>query len=320
VLKYGVLTIDGPAISRARGNKASFYDMVTRHVDGMTEELGANCAFDLFRGGNGIRGRRLSISGNVVTLTSKRDVENFRRGMTLQASPNANGSSPRTGSAKVVSLDRANKKITLDDAALIISFADNDYLFRKGDPANCMEGMETSTPLSAPVAAESFRGIDRSVDVEALAGSRIDNVAAYPEEIIGDLAVEIGIIGKKVSRASIYPVHFQSIVKRTGAQVQYTNPGGTADIGFESLIIHTAGGPVRVVSDPDVPTDRIRVYRPDAHCIMYTDEEMIHVIRDDGKPSQRSAATDGLEFRFRFQGNYLQEDQASHGVGSQVAL
>jgi len=314
-LKYGVLTLDGPSMLRARGNKGSFYDFVTRHSDGMLDELGANIAFDLFRDGVGLRGRRASIAGNVVTLTSQRDVDNFRRGMTLIASSNATGSPARSGSAKVVGLDRKNKKITLDDASTIVSFSDNDYLFRKGDPGNCMEGMEKCTPLSAPTSGDSFRSVDRSVDVEALAGSRIDNTSLYPDDVLGDLAVECSLIGKKVSRGAVYPTVFQAIVKRLGAKVEYTNPGGMADIGFESITITTAGGAIKLRSDPDIPVDRTRCWRPSAHVLKHIDE-LVHWIRDDGRPSMRSTSTDGIEMRARSLHNYIQYDTASHGVAS----
>lgn len=313
--KYAVCTLDGVSMMKARGNRGSFYDFVTRHMDGTLDEMGANIAFDLQRDGSGLRGRRASISGNIVTLTSVKDVENFRRGMTVIASSNSNGSSPRVGSAKVVKLDRANKKITLDDASTILSFQDNDFLFRLGDPGNCIEGFGACTPLVAPTSGVLFRNVERTNDIEALAGSRIDDPTVYPEEAIGNLAVQIGIIGKKVSRATVYPTVFQSMVKRLGAKVQYTSPGGAADIGFESLVIHTAGGPVRVTSDPDAVSDVVRVYRPDAHELKSIDE-IVHVIKDDGNKSQRQSGNDGIEIRWRSVLNYRQPDQASHGVAT----
>lgn len=312
-LKYGVIDLDGPSMAAARGNKGSMYDLVTRTTDGILEELGANIAFDLQRDGNGIRGRRLSASTNVITLTDKRDVENFRKGMTVGASPNADGSSPRVGVTKIASISRSASTITLVSAAAIASFANNDYLFREGDPGNCMEGFEKCTPLTAPVGGDSFRGIDRSLDVEALAGSRQSDTTKFPEEAAGDCAVDISIIGKKVSRGGVYPTVFQQIVKRRDAKVMYDNPGETADIGFEYINLVTAGGTVKLYSDPDVAYDRVRLYRPDAHCLKTLDE-MVHIIRDDGRPSLRATASDGIQIRARFMGNYLQYDTASHGV------
>ena len=315
-LKYGVLKLDGPSMQRAKGNKGSFFDFVTRHADGMLEELGSDLAFDLFRDGDGIRGRRSSISGNIVTLDEERDADHFKRGMTVRASPNSNGTSPRTGSTYVTSVDRKGKKITLNDASAITSFSDNDYLFRIGDPGNCIEGMADHTPLAAVTSGDSFRGVDRSVDIEALTGSRIDNTALYPEEVLGDLAVEVHIIGKRLRRGVVYPTKFQEIVKRLGAKVEYHNPGGSADVGFESIMIHAAGAAMRLISDPDCPVNRVRAWDPAAHVYKHLDD-VVHWIRTSGGgQSQWSTTTDGIEMRARSHGNYIQYDTASHGVGS----
>ena len=313
--KYAVCTIDGVSMMKARGNRGSFYDLITRHMDGTLDEMGANIAFDLHGDGSGLRGQRLSVAGNVITLSRVQDVENFRRGMKIMAALNADGTVPRVGTAKVLKLNRAAKQITVDNVANIAGFQDGDSLFRDGDPGNCLEGFGAATPLTAPLPGVLFRNVDRSNDLEALAGSRLTDTTVFPEEAIGNLAVQISIIGKKVSRAVVYPTVFQSMVKRLNAKVQYTSPGGAADIGFESLVIHTAGGPVRVTSDPDAKSDLVRVFRPDAHEIKSIDE-IVHVIRDDGNKSTRLAGGDGIEIRWRSVLNYRQPDQASHGVST----
>src|SRR4029077_8666913 len=96
-----------------------------------------------------------------------------------------------------VGLNRGAGKVTVDNAAAIAAFADNDFLFRDGDAGNCMQGMETCTPLVAPNPGNNFRGMDRTVDLEALAGTRISDPNRSPEEMIGDLAVELSIVAKK---------------------------------------------------------------------------------------------------------------------------
>jgi hypothetical protein len=315
-LKYGDLTLDGPSLIRASGGKASFYDLVTRSQDGLLDELGAEIAFNLQRDRSGMRGRRASISGNIVTLSNKRDVEHFKRGMTVMACTAAGGSGARAGSSKVVGLNRTNGTITLDDQSTITTFSDNDYLFRKGGNATGIEGMETATPLSVPTAGDSFRGIDRSVDAEALAGSRIDDTSRYVEEILGDLATEIQIIaGKKGDRAVVFPTVFQAMSKRLGAKVEFM-AGSTADIGFEYITIIAGGTQLRVMSDVDARYDRARIVRQDTHCIKHV-KDFIHFIRDDGGgPNLRLASSDGIETRARFLGNYVQYDTAAHGVAS----
>ena len=319
VQKYGYMTIDGPSMLRNQANQGKIIDLVTRTQDGVLKALGYEIAFDLFRTGTGMRGRRASISGNIVTLTDARDVDNFKRGMTVIASANANGTSPRAGSAKVTKLDRANKKITLDDASTITSFSDNDYLFRLGSAQNSLDGMGSCTPIAAPTSGVLFRNVERTNDVEALAGTRIDDPTRFPEEVIGDLAVQLSLIAKRIERATVYPTAFQSMVKRLGAKVTYTMAGGTGKIGFQELMLYAAGYAVPVTADPDIVNTEVRVWAEDAHELCYLGPQVVHLIRDDGQVRRAQTGNDGFETRARFVGNYLQPDTAAHGVGTYQA-
>jgi hypothetical protein len=185
--KYGVILLDGEAISAARGNKGSFYDLVTKTTDAVLEEMGDSLAFDLQRDGTGIRGKISAIAGNVITLTNQWDTRNFKVGMTLGGSTGADGTTgPRASNPKVTAINRGASKVTVD---AIGDFAVNDYMFRKGDPGTCMQGMDSCTPLTAPVAGDNFRSIDRSADVEALAGSRDLDTSKLVEDALGDCAV-----------------------------------------------------------------------------------------------------------------------------------
>ncbi len=317
-LKYGVLKLDGPSAQRAAlKGKGAFYDFVTKHVDATLEELGARLAFDLFGDGNGIRGRRSSASGNEITLTNARTADNFKRGMRIGASSNSDGSSPRTGETFITRINRTANKITVDDITDISGFIDNDYLFAVGEPGTCIEGMALCTPLAAPTSSDSFRGVNRYNDVEALAGSRIDDSGIYPEEVLGDLAVDVQCLNHKITRGVVHPKKFQEIVKRLGAKVTYTNPGGNADIGFESIMIHVAGAMLRLTSDPDCPYVRVRGWNPRSHKLVYLGEKPVHWIRTAGGGQfQWATSSDGIEMRARFHGNYLQPDPSEHAVGS----
>lgn len=317
VLKYGVITIDGPSMLRNQAFQGKIIDLVTRTTDGVLRTVGSDIAFDMFRDGTGKLGRRASISGNVVTLTDATDVDKFKRGMTVIASANANGTSPKAGQAKVTKIDRANKKITLDDQSTILLFADNDYLFRYGTAQNAIQGMGACTPLVAPTAGVLFRNVERTNDTEALAGTRIDDTTKFPEEMIGDLAVQLSLLGKRIERATVYPTVFQAMVKRLGAKVTYMSPGGTAMIGFQELMLHAAGYAVPVTSDPDIVPTELRVWDESSHNLTYLGPSIVHLIRDDGNNvRQRQAGNDGFEVRARAQLNYLQPDPAAHGVGS----
>src|SRR4051812_45856240 len=96
--KHGVITLNGEAIAAAEGNKGALVDLVTNETDSILAEFIDSLAFDLYRDGTGNRGVRASIASNTITLSVADDARNFKVGMTIVASPNANGTSPRAGS------------------------------------------------------------------------------------------------------------------------------------------------------------------------------------------------------------------------------
>lgn len=316
--KYGVLRMDRPSILRASlKGRGAFFEWVTEQIEGCLEEMGARLAFDVFGDGNGVRGRRSSISGNEITLADARSADRFKRGMRLGASANSDGSAPRTGSTYVTRVSRGANKITVNNAADIAAFVDNDYLFAYGEPGTCIEGMGLCTPLASPTSSDSFRTVNRYVDVEALAGSRRDETNTYPEELLGDLAVDVHLLHQTISRGVVHPTKFQEIVKRLGAKVEYANPGGNADIGFESITIHAAGKAIRLVSDPDCPFTRVRGWDPKAHKLVYCGPKVVYWIRTaDGGQYQWAASADTFEYRAHSYSNYIQPNQARHVVGS----
>jgi hypothetical protein len=313
--KFGVITLDGEAIAAADGDDGALIELVTAETDGIINELVDSLAYDLYRDGTGKRGRRLSASTNIITLTVADDARNFKVGMTVMASANANGSSPRVGTTTVAAVDEDGGTVTLTSAAAITSFADNDYLFRSGDPTTCIEGLEVCTPLTAPSPSESFRTKDRSVDPSRLAGSRVNDLNNVIEENAGLVAVKLNQRGRRAREYYLNPVNFYQVVKRQGAKVEYQGGGGTADIFFETFSLHTTVGTLKVFSDPDCPVDRGRVVNPEDQYLRIL-RDYPHIQMDDGLRSLRQTADDGIEVRARAMGNLIQKNTASQGVHS----
>lgn len=315
--KYGIITLDGEALSAAEGNNGAFADLVTLETDNVVNEFVDSLAFDLYRTSSGVRGTRATggLTGNVVTLTNVDDARNFKVGMTVGASPNADGSSPRVGTTTVAGLDEDAGTVTLVSAASIASFGDGDTLFRDGDPGTCMEGMETCTPLAAPTTGDSFRGIDRSVDTRRLAGVRHNDNTLTIEEVTGILGVKIAQVGQKATEGRLNPIRFWQAVRRLNAKVEYDGGGGTATYGFESFNVATPAGTVKMFSDPDFPTNRVRIFNAAKHYIKHL-RDFPHIIMDDGRPDLRNATADSIEARARSMGNYCQPVPGAHGVAA----
>lgn len=313
--KFGVITMNGEALAASSNDKGAFLRLVTMETDGVLEEMGDSFAFDLYQDGDGRRGRRSSISSNTVTLTVVDDARNFKVGMTVIADDTITGASPRTGNTTVTAVDEDAGTITLNNAASITSFANNDYLFRLGDPATCMEGLSSHFPLTAPASGESWRGIDRSVDPRRLSGVRVDDTATSIEENAGLVAVRISQVGKKADSLWLNPIRFWEVCRRLNAKVEYDMGGSKADYGFEYFMIHSPAGALRAYADPDCPTNRGYVLNRSTLFLKHL-WGLPHIIDDDGRPSLREASLDGIEARARGWVNLICTEPGSNGVFS----
>lgn len=316
VRKTGTLSFDVEAIKAALGrNDGSFENLMVEDVDGFTNEFVDRLGFDLYRDGYGARGQRLSINSNTITMVNPDSARSFKVGMLLGASENADGSTPRTGSSPITNVDIDAGTVTVSNAASIDSFANSDYLFAAPEIGNNLEGYELCTPLAAISLSDSFRGVNRSVAASLLAGSRLDDSNSLPEENAGKVAVKIRNNGGVADTLALNPQRYWEMCRRIGAKVMYQQGGGDAKYGFEGVVISSPAGILKVLSDPDCPTDRGRVYDNASHEIK-TLGEFVHIGNEDGNYELRLATDDALESRVRSMSNYRQKRTRNFGVFS----
>lgn len=316
VRKTGTLSFDIEAVKAALGaNDGSFENLIVGDVDGFVDEFTDRLGFDLFRDGYGVRGRRLSISSNTVTMTVPDDARNFKIGMIVRGATGADGTGSRVGTTSVTGVDIDAGTVTLSNAGSIASFADNDYLYADPEVSNNLQGFELCTPLTTPGGSDSFRGVNRSVMPSLLAGSRIDDTASFPEENSGRVAVKIRQNGGRSDTLVLNPQRSWEMIRRLGAKVMYTGGGGTAKYGFEEAMISSPAGDLKIISDPDCPVSRGRVFLNASHKIRTLDD-FVHIGNEDGNYELRLATDDALESRVRSLSQYQQSKPRDHGVFS----
>lgn len=317
-IKYCIVQIDGPSLSRLGGNTQSFTDHVTMEFDGALEECADSLAFDTLGPGFGQRGRRLSLAGDVVTLTEPDDARNFKEGMTVVADDTAAGTSQRVGSTTVTAVDEDAGTVTLASAAAIAVFSDNDFLFRQGDPGTVIDSLEQIIPLTAPVlGVDSFRGADRGSMPRSLAGVRLNDTSMTVEDITGLIAVKIKQSGKKANCAFWNPIRFHEFTRRMNAKVEFQTAGGTADYGFEYAMIHTSAGVLKVYSEPDLRPSRVFVGKTSSVEFRHLDAGLPDWINDDGQgKSLRMGAADAIEARMRAQHQLIVTVPGEWGIGA----
>ncbi len=314
VRKTGTISFDIEAIKAAKGrNDGSFENILTDDVDGFVNEFTDRLGFDLYRDSYGVRGRRLSISSNTVLMETPDDARNFKLGMVVRAATAADGTGSRVGTTTVAGVDCDAGTVTLTNAASIASFQDNDYLYADPEVLNNLQGFELCTPLTTPGGSDSFRNVNRSAFPSLLAGSRLSDTGTMVEENAGRVAVKIQQNGGLCDGLTLNPIRSWEMLRRLGAKVIYQGGGGTAKYGFESAMISTPAGDLRVISDPDCPVNRGRISHNASHKIRTLDE-FVHIGNEDGNYELRMATDDALESRVRSLSQYQQTKPRNFGV------
>ncbi len=238
--------------------------------------------------------------------------------MAVVASPNADGSSPRSGFAVVTAIDEDAGTVTLDDQSDITSFADSDILFRKGDEdGGVFDGLASHLPLTAPSSGESFRGVERSAHTRHYAGVRVNDTSTPIEENAGLVGVKIAQTARgRASHLLLNPINFWQVCRRLGAKVEYNGAGGTVGYGFEGMRIHTPAGSVLAVSDPDCPTNRGYMLNTEDFCWSHVPGgPWIYTIKDDKLGMfLRVHNADAIEGRIASTGNTIMWRGGTNGV------
>ena len=298
-----------------RGNAYAFGSLIETEVDGMQDEFYTRRGFQLYRDSFGNRGQISNIAGNILTLADPLDVVNLQVGMPLNASTNAKGTGPRVGTMNVVSADIDNGLVTVDNAGAIAGLAINDFLFVSTEINQlALEGLALSTPLVSPTAGDSFRGLDRSVDVARLAGSRLTSSTATGtlEQNIIKLIAKIRIVGGKCNFAAMNSDRAQEVRTRLGAKVRF-DPGGDATYGFNSFMFDAPGGPIKVIDDPDAPSTACWVGNS-ASQKLPTLDALVRIDESDGNWAYKKPSNDQIGVRIRSVAQYLQDEPRNFGV------
>jgi hypothetical protein len=302
-LLYTASSMTNPAIQRSKGSK-QLVDAWQQAIKGSMARHGNELETLMFGAGYGILGRRASASTNVITLTLPGEAFNFQKGQVVGASANADGSSPRTGTTSVASIDYSNNKITLVSAAGITSFADNDYFFVKGVVGTTAVpgGLARLFPPVAPTAGDNFGGLDRSTAPEQLAGWRYTGIAGdqVTEQIIKGLQFGSKFDGKP-DTVFISVEKMTTLILEQANRVEYTSMKSEKyNVNFRGVVLQGPNGEVTVMSSAKCPDANGWALERDSLKLESVQEPLIAVATRTGKYID-SELNDLVRLRWRSQ-------------------
>lgn len=312
---YNVVQIEAEVIMASNKGNYSFAEAKALEIKGKLEELGKSLSVSLFRSGSGSIGTVSAIgngsgTNDLITLTNPSDVLYFSEGQVLNFNNTDDDTSlytsdgTTTATATVERVDVANGQIEVDTNTDFSggggdTLAANNFIFTAGDADAKLSGLAGWLPLTAPTSGDSWFSVDRSVNVGALSGHRVDNTGRSILQNGQELAMRIGEFGGKPDLWVMNPRAGLQLAAELDTKVERM-AGGVGKQGFTGFeLINFMVPGIKVMFDYTCPPDRAYMLQLDTWKIHHLGG-LPHIAQDDGQMLHQSTTFDGVECYSRY--------------------
>ncbi len=296
VADFSLATIDGQLLAAAQTDPGSFIDGAELMIDAAFQTAVNRLASAMFRNGAGTIGQIASlahVSGSgpyvsTITLTNPDDAVQFEIGQVLVDIQNVDGSGSHSTYASpftVTAVNRNSGVLTGTSAVDTTSdFTAAYYLATLGDlptttnnnfqPSGStvtnallkLAGFAAWLPLTAPTSGDSFFGVDRSVDVQRLAGVNFDGSSLSMEEALLQGTGRIALNGGRVDTGICSYATYTALITSLGSKVQYIDET-IGEIGFRGVQVNGANTVMSIFPDRNCPDGLIYCLEMDSWCL-----------------------------------------------------
>ena len=314
VADFSLATIDGQLLAAAQTDPGAFIDGAELMIDAAFQTAVNRLASAMFRNGAGTIGVISSVanvSGNIYTviLDNPDDSVQFEIGQVLLSVQNSDGSG--TAPVDVYTVTAVNRNAGALTGTCSTNIASNwtagYYLYVQGDlpttsnnnfqPSGStvtnrllkLAGLAAWLPLTAPTTGDSFFGVDRSLDVQRLAGVSFDGSALSLEEALLQGTGRIALNGGRVDTGICSYSTYTALITSLGSKVQYIDES-IGEIGFRGVQVNGANTVMSIFPDRNCPDGVIYCLEMDSwilrsqgaapHILKYMDE--IEILRVPG--------------------------------------
>ena len=326
-------------LAAAQTDPGSFIDGAELMIDAAFQTAVNRLASAMFRNGGGTIGQLSAFSNSTttwtLTLSNPDDAVQFEIGQTLVAVQNSDGSG--TLSSDYVQLTAVNRNTgvligTGSTSSPSAAWTGAEYyLAVQGDTQTSsnnnfqptgstttnsllkLAGLAAWLPFTAPGGGDSFFGVNRSVDVQRLAGVSFDGSGLSLEEALLQGTGRIALNGGRVDTGVCSYSTYTALITSLGSKVQYIDQK-VGDIGFRGVQVNGANTVMSIFPDRNCPdgyiycleidTWTLRSQNPAPHILKYLDE--IEILRVPG--------VDSAELRVGFYGNFYTKMPGHNGV------
>lgn len=326
VSNYQLATITNELLEATKDSAGAFIDEAKLVMDTAFRNISNDLALDLYQDGTGYRGTISSISTGVIQLATVSDVVNFEVGMAL-VSYSISGSTytQSTGAAigYVIGVNRNSGIVTVSATSggaagtptnWSTSFpnlgVEGDLTFGVISSQGSLKkvsGLAAWFPKTAPAAASSFWGVDRSVDSRLYGTIAQGTSTETIEEALIDAASQVALNGGQPDMCFMNFASYAALEKSLGSKVQYVDvKHEEANIAFSAIRIHAPYGPISIIPDRNCPSKTAYLLQMDTLKLRSLNKAP-HILTYgmEGLEALRVGNADAMELRIGYYANLV---------------
>jgi hypothetical protein len=308
---YGLIA--NAVIRNCKGPEALLKPL-DNEMKNMKLSFGVQLSANMFSNKGFALGRAYATPGGTaydLVLKDTYDAIKFQVGQKIAAASTdgTSGSLRDSGDTCTISaINRQTGTLTTDTGywtTVISGLVGDDYLFLDGTFGVGADGIDGWVPATAPGGSDSFNGVNRSVDVERLAGVRIDGTGMPFEEAVNIAGADCSYGGLTPNLMVVHPTVLAKLKNAYKDQwesaILKANGGGNKrmmEIGYAGLIVHTDFGDLEVLSDRFCPRTAVYLLSKDSWTVASCGDLVQFMQFDPSSDSifRVASGTDSTEF------------------------
>lgn len=339
-LEYAAHFFDNVAKLKMSNDLGAYKRNVESEMASVLKLFGRSVGHSLYRDGTGIVGTVAAITAfssqvATITLTNRSDTKFFMNSQKYNVIDHTSLAAPRGGDyitsyLEVNAIDRVKGTLVVTRVGTnaVESTAVGNFLAKIGDyvqgGTGRIKGLGLICPSTAPTAGDNTYGVDRSTDVQRLAGWRFDDATTNASQVsledqIREMVVYMASNGAATELwAMANPVQVEKMLQRANGRLVYSTEDrgdGEFKYGYKYATITTSSGDVKVYADPDCPETRWWGLNDGAIKLGTLGDEPEVGIFAGGANTMTRQAVDGEEFRARLLAQVLPDDPGSICTG-----
>ena len=278
--------------------------------------MGEQLAHLFWSDGSGTRATVGSYAASVITLKDKRDIARFAKNMRLKFKT---GATLLAGYAIVTKRDGGAGKLTITLHDGLADPLADDTIARKGDytstGGNVMDGFFSWIPKTDP-SATLFNGVDRTVDLNRLSGTRVPCKGMTMEDAAIEGAAEIKFQGGSPDLLVVNTKRQGDLAKSAHSKMWFdsaiSGEKGTYKFSVKTMAFMGPDGPIDIVGDPKCPYDYGAFMKRDT-IILKSLKDLPHWSTEAGM-AQLVPTDDAIQVRLKGYANWICHRPIDNGL------